>query len=95
MSDPTCDLNELFTHHLKEFVIDPGSNQFSASRAMLIWANILGTAGAMIMIVCGVIWNMSWCGIPAATIFTGLVASNASVYYASTRKEYRCNHDHD
>jgi hypothetical protein len=66
-----------------EFITDPTCMQLSASRAMFIVINLIGAAMAIYL-------GVHDKGIPCATIITGLVASDAGVYFASTRKRPRC-----
>jgi len=34
----------------------------------------------MILVICGVMWNMSWCGTPTSVIITGLITADSGVY---------------
>jgi hypothetical protein len=88
MTDPTCDWHYIEKpDRLVEFITDPSCDQLSASRASFLYINILGGALAVALVVAG-ICGVSGAFIPAATILTGLVASDASVYFGSTRKHY-------
>ena len=90
--DPTCDLDlERLSHRPLELIIDPGSQELSTARLDMLMVTIGGIVLSAILIVCGVKWNLSWTGIPAATIITGICATNGTIYFASTRKGYRCN----
>lgn len=64
---------------LIEFVTDPSCGQLSASRLCFLLLNMVGAAMAVYL-------GMDDKGIPCATIITALVASDAGVYFASTRK---------
>jgi hypothetical protein len=86
--DPTCDLNRFIQHQLREFILDPSCNMLSASRLMFVLINLFGGLAAWVLVVCGFYFNMSQAFSPAAVIFTGLAASDATVYFGSTRKEY-------
>ena len=89
--DPTCDWHYMpKPEKLVEFVTDPSCNTLSASRASLLWINFLGGALATLLVYAGVFMGVSGAFIPAATILTGLAASDATVYFGSTRKNYRC-----
>ena len=87
--DPTCDWHYIEKpERLVEFVTDPSCNQLSASRASFLYINALGGVLAVTLVVAG-ICGISGAFIPAATILTGLAASDATVYFGSTRKQYR------
>lgn len=87
----SCGCLDEIVHEAVELIIDPGSQELSASRLGSLWINGLGTVGALVLIVCGIKYNLSWTGIPAATIITGLASSNALVYWGSSKKGYKCN----
>ncbi len=83
MSDPTCDLGLLKRRNcLKEFFIDSSSGAYSMSRLCLGLMNVVGAIAGL--------W-LAWLGHGqwAAAIIAPVVASDAGVYFGSTRKHYR------
>jgi hypothetical protein len=81
--DPTCDYH--FIHRrrrLVELIIDPSSGQLSMSRLCLGLINVCGAIGGLYLAFNG---N----GSAAVGILAGIAASDAGVYFGSTRKRYR------
>lgn len=72
------------SNRLKEFWVDPSSGQFSTSRLGLLVMNVVGAGVGIYLAITGQ-------GLHAAAILTGIAATDATVYFASTRKER--NHD--
>lgn len=64
-----------------ELWTDPSSCEYSASRFCLTCCNMVGLAIAALLAYRGE-------GLHAAAIVTGLAATDAGVYFASTRKNY-------
>lgn len=60
---------------------DPSSGEPSASRFCLTCCNMVGLGIAVVLAYQGQ-------GLHAAAIVTGLAATDAGVYFASTRKDY-------
>ena len=65
---------------LKELLTDPSSNKLSCSRLGLLMMNVLACIATGVLL---------WQGYDtaAAVIVTGVAATDAGVYFASTRKE--------
>jgi hypothetical protein len=66
---------------MKNFWIDPSSGQLSTSRFGLWLCNVSGVIIAGYLAITGQ-------GLHAAAIITGLGATDAGVYWASTRKDF-------
>ena len=65
---------------LKEFLIDPSSGEYSCSRLGLLAMNVLAVVACIWLLCLGK-------DISAAAVVTGVAATDAGVYFASTRKE--------
>jgi hypothetical protein len=61
-------------------LIDPASGGFSASRTGLLIMHIVGTIAIFWML-----WMNQWT--QAAAVVTSITASDATVYFSSTRKQ--------
>ena len=61
--------------------IDPSSGGFSTSRFGLFLMNLTGAGVSIYLAIHGQ-------GLHAAAILTGIAATDAGVYFASTRKQY-------
>ena len=71
-------------HRFIELIEDAACNyKLSAGRLMFVLINVCGGTAAMGMVVGGFLFNMPQAFSPAAVIFTGLAASDATVYFAS------------
>lgn len=66
---------------LVELFTDPSSCQLSTSRAGLFIMNIVGAGVAIFLAIKGQ-------GLHSAAILTGIAATDAGVYFASTRKHF-------
>jgi hypothetical protein len=78
--DPTCDYH--FIHRkrrLVELITDPSSSQLSMSRLCLGLMNVCGAIGGLYLAWTG---HGQW----SAAIIAGIAASDAGVYFGSTRK---------
>ncbi len=71
-----------WTMRFLELLTDPSSGQLSTSRTGLLLMNIVGAAIAIYM-------AFTAQGLHAAAIITGVAATDAGVYFASTRKDNR------
>lgn len=71
-------------HEIQELFIDPSSGQLSMSRVCLGLMNIVGAVAGL--------W-LAWLGHGqwAAAIIAGIAASDAGVYFGSTRKHFGGN----
>jgi hypothetical protein len=83
MTDPTYDWRQAVPCKRRwvELIIDPNSGQLSGARLALIFMNFIGAVCAIMLV-----WQGH--GVPAAGILTGIAASDAGVYWASTRKHF-------
>ncbi len=66
--------------NLKEFLTDPSSGELSCSRLGLLAMNILAIVACVWLLYLGK-------DVSAAAVVTGVAATDAGVYFASTRKE--------
>lgn len=73
---------------LLDLITDPNASQLSTSRLGLLLMNVVGAGVAVYLAIKG---EGQW----AAGILTGIAATDAGVYFASTRKNYREGNSHD
>jgi len=66
-----------------ELFTDPSSGQLSTSRTGLLIMNVVGAGVAVYLAT----HNQ---GLHAAAILTGIAATDAGVYFASTKKDFEC-----